>query len=932
MIDAFPVPGGEKGEPRPKKNGFTSTLERPKLQPSSKTADSSQLPSRAGPNGGGSLRRHNSSSQPPMPTAPNAEQAHMGYVPTAATRARRKSYFPAAAPGTTGARLPRKSVGPGILTSGFDAPSDQQRTPSLAQLQFGDDSSKASPSGTGKTGSDRYHKAKSFQALPTDHPMTPNSLQADSDPFSSGTPRSTGRPSLPRTGTPSSSRRMSVMPNSAHATGLAARTISPTDARRIKRMSMMPNPPPMPPNPQTPQPETPASATYPAPPSPALPPRKSLTPSSSRTTPDPNRKSYSSGLSISSNTSYNSFPASNATNRISQSFSTSRLPTPKTRAENTANGEGEIVPPVPAIPKAFESPRGELPPPFFPVDNTDSGLDRALGTSVSTTELATHLESETSKLDVDVPPSQKAVNHEEPHTERKHNAANTNRRTLQPLRLPPLNLLPLSTPTTSKIAALAEAPVSSRNGVTTPPPKKGPKMNPTTPMTASKAGISRGHYANDPAPMPQQIRSSSSIHTVRAEATTYRAPSNASSQPPTPIERYATPSSRMAMSPFVSSSLPKTSADFGPLRREMSNPVDSGPEVKPGKLTGPRTLQKGRKVSRDDASSMDTDHSSHSLGTSIRRKLSLTRKRSISKAQNVADKEGDTLPPKPPKHDDMPPPKLPASATWNGPFISTPSPTQRSRGARNVSNSSITPQNDRHRSNTIEASQPTKGFVKQDLRRPAQNMDTKRTTRAALEGAPMHNSMSLKDFLHEAKSMDMPLDRDDLSAEDEMKKLAGKRKETENAAKELDALRRRANAKERRSPNEALQLDRQQLRRILNTFEVGEIMDYQDVYFVGTGKAMKHVGDLDNEGGNFGYDDERGDYNIVNGDHLAFRYEIVDILGKGSFGQVVRCIDHKTGGLVAIKIIRNKKRFHQQALVEVDILKKLREWVSIPPA
>jgi hypothetical protein len=42
----------------------------------------------------------------------------------------------------------------------------------------------------------------------------------------------------------------------------------------------------------------------------------------------------------------------------------------------------------------------------------------------------------------------------------------------------------------------------------------------------------------------------------------------------------------------------------------------------------------------------------------------------------------------------------------------------------------------------------------------------------------------------------------------------------------------------------------------------------------------------------------------------------------------VRCVDHRTGILVAVKIIRNKKRFHQQALVEVNILQKLREWVS----
>lgn len=170
--------------------------------------------------------------------------------------------------------------------------------------------------------------------------------------------------------------------------------------------------------------------------------------------------------------------------------------------------------------------------------------------------------------------------------------------------------------------------------------------------------------------------------------------------------------------------------------------------------------------------------------------------------------------------------------------------------------------------------------------------------------------------------MEAQLDRDDLSAEEEMKKLALKRKETEKAAQEVDALRRRATAKDRVSPNSALRMAN------LNIFERGEIVDYKDIYFCGTRDAKKHVGDLSTEVANFGYDDERGDYNIVTGDHLAYRYEIVDILGKGSFGQVVRCVDHKTGGLVAIKIIRNKKRFHQQALVEVDILQKLREWVS----
>jgi serine/threonine protein kinase len=55
----------------------------------------------------------------------------------------------------------------------------------------------------------------------------------------------------------------------------------------------------------------------------------------------------------------------------------------------------------------------------------------------------------------------------------------------------------------------------------------------------------------------------------------------------------------------------------------------------------------------------------------------------------------------------------------------------------------------------------------------------------------------------------------------------------------------------------------------------------------------------------------------------------MDSLGKGSFGQVLSCRDHATGDSVAIKIIRNKKRFHHQALIEIKILDNLRQWVRI---
>ena len=76
-----------------------------------------------------------------------------------------------------------------------------------------------------------------------------------------------------------------------------------------------------------------------------------------------------------------------------------------------------------------------------------------------------------------------------------------------------------------------------------------------------------------------------------------------------------------------------------------------------------------------------------------------------------------------------------------------------------------------------------------------------------------------------------------------------------------------------------------------------------------------------------GYDDERGDYQVKERDHVAYRFEVLGILGKGSFGQVLKCNDHKYNVFRAVKIIRNKRRFHQQALVEVKILEHLRDKV-----
>uniref|UniRef100_T1IL20 dual-specificity kinase n=1 Tax=Strigamia maritima TaxID=126957 RepID=T1IL20_STRMM len=71
---------------------------------------------------------------------------------------------------------------------------------------------------------------------------------------------------------------------------------------------------------------------------------------------------------------------------------------------------------------------------------------------------------------------------------------------------------------------------------------------------------------------------------------------------------------------------------------------------------------------------------------------------------------------------------------------------------------------------------------------------------------------------------------------------------------------------------------------------------------------------------NDGYDDDNHDYIIKNGEKFLDRYEIDSLIGKGSFGQVVKAFDHEDQCQVAIKIIKNKKPFLNQAQIEVKLL------------
>ncbi|KAI4466147.1 dual specificity protein kinase [Holotrichia oblita] len=109
----------------------------------------------------------------------------------------------------------------------------------------------------------------------------------------------------------------------------------------------------------------------------------------------------------------------------------------------------------------------------------------------------------------------------------------------------------------------------------------------------------------------------------------------------------------------------------------------------------------------------------------------------------------------------------------------------------------------------------------------------------------------------------------------------------------------------------------------LTEYEKTEIEKYPKIWYLGLDACKIHGEHGGSQNG--GFDDDSGSYNKVLHDHIGYRYEILEVIGKGSFGQVIRALDHMTNQHVAIKIIRNKKRFHHQALVEVRILDHLRK-------
>jgi dual specificity tyrosine-phosphorylation-regulated kinase 2/3/4 len=323
-----------------------------------------------------------STTAPSMPPPPNPNSS------------RRQSALSNAFSSNTGAnsRQPRKSVGPGYppTSSSRSASRDSRATAQTqASLMRSNSTTRSNRPGSSfpnanndnlsTTSASRLAKTKSLQPPP----RGVNSSYLLSQSVSSDTPGASPRPrNRPGAQSPSSANNANRRLSTVYVGGLGARTISPTDARRLRRLSSVPKvlqqPMPQPPQPMMPPP-TGIMAPQLMPPQPLMPSisqpelfstprqtsqspaayvRKSSTPSSSRNTPDFIRRNAQAVSSPNVN-SNNLRIISNAGARTSQILTGSRLPTAKPRNHSSAGFVEEEVPPVPAIPKAYESPKDQ---------------------------------------------------------------------------------------------------------------------------------------------------------------------------------------------------------------------------------------------------------------------------------------------------------------------------------------------------------------------------------------------------------------------------------------------------------------------------------------------------------------------------------------------------------------------------------------------
>ncbi|OXU20762.1 hypothetical protein TSAR_001423 [Trichomalopsis sarcophagae] len=87
-----------------------------------------------------------------------------------------------------------------------------------------------------------------------------------------------------------------------------------------------------------------------------------------------------------------------------------------------------------------------------------------------------------------------------------------------------------------------------------------------------------------------------------------------------------------------------------------------------------------------------------------------------------------------------------------------------------------------------------------------------------------------------------------------------------------------------------------------------------------------HTKQVSNNGNGGSNPQGDGDYQLVQHEVLysmTNQYEVLEFLGRGTFGQVVKCWKKGTNEIVAIKILKNHPSYARQGQIEVSILSRL---------
>ncbi len=130
----------------------------------------------------------------------------------------------------------------------------------------------------------------------------------------------------------------------------------------------------------------------------------------------------------------------------------------------------------------------------------------------------------------------------------------------------------------------------------------------------------------------------------------------------------------------------------------------------------------------------------------------------------------------------------------------------------------------------------------------------------------------------------------------------------------------------RHHPNEVLKLSQ---------YERKEVLKFSEVYYLGSSESKEQrnfknilTSRSNSLSQNHGFDRNGGLYKVIPGDHIAYRYEIIKELDRGAFGQVIRCIDHKSGQEVAVKINKSMPSQHNNTCrAEAAIMQRIRDTV-----